>query len=186
MHHQPNLGIKDPYELTEDQYKAALDLLRQQRAIVNRYWHDAFVQIDDFTNEGVVASSSWPFQVNILRAKDQPIASVVPVEGATGWADTTMMHAEAPHPNCAYKWMEWTLSSNLQGDLAAWFGSVPVVLDACDRSELLGPEGCKTNGLENFERIRFWRTPVAKCATQNECVPYYRWVTDYIAVLGGR
>ena len=68
MHHQPNLGIKDPYELTEDQYKAALDLLRQQRAIVNRYWHDAFVQIDDFTNEGVVASSSWPFQVNILRS----------------------------------------------------------------------------------------------------------------------
>ena len=27
------------------------------------------VQIDDFTNEGVVASSgSWPFQVNILQA----------------------------------------------------------------------------------------------------------------------
>ena len=118
MHHQPELGIKDPYELTEEQYQAALDLLRQQRAIVNRYWHDAFVQIDDFTNEGVVASSSWPFQVNILRAQEQPIASVIPEEGATGWADTTMMHAEAPHPNCAYLWMEWTLSSNLQGDLA--------------------------------------------------------------------
>jgi putative spermidine/putrescine transport system substrate-binding protein len=28
---------------------------------------------------------------------------------------------------------------------------------------------------------------VAKCATQSEgCVPYYRWVTDYIAILGGR
>jgi putative spermidine/putrescine transport system substrate-binding protein len=186
MHHQPDLGIKDPYELNDDQYQAALDLLRQQRAIVNRYWHDAFVQIDDFTNEGVVASSSWPFQVNILVSQDQPIASVVPVEGATGWADTTMMHAEAPHPNCAYLWMEWTLSSNLQGDLASWFGSVPVVLAACDKSELLGPEGCKTNGLDNFERIHFWRTPVAQCATQDECVPYYRWVTDYIAVLGGR
>ena len=110
MHHQPELGIKDPYELTDEQYQAALDLLRQQRAIVNRYWHDAFVQIDDFTNEGVVASSSWPFQVNILRSQDQPIASTVPEEGATGWADTTMMHAEAPHPNCAYKWMEWTLA----------------------------------------------------------------------------
>jgi putative spermidine/putrescine transport system substrate-binding protein len=186
MHHQPELGIKDPYELTEDQYQAALDLLRQQRAIVNRYWHDAFVQIDDFTNEGVVASSSWPFQVNILVSKDQPIASVVPEEGATGWADTTMMHVDAPHPNCSYLWMEWTLASNLQGDLASWFGSVPVVLDACQESELLGPDGCTTNGLENFERIHFWRTPVAKCATQSECVPYYRWVTDYIAVLGGR
>ena len=186
MHRQPDLAIKDPYELTADQYKAALDLLRQQRALVSRYWHDAMMQIDDFTNEGVVASSSWPFQVNLLRSKDQPIASVVPVEGATGWADTTMMHAEAPHPNCAYKWMEWTLSSNLQGDLAAWFGSVPVVLDACNKSELLGPEGCKTNGLENFARIQFWRTPVANCGGGRECVPYHEWVTSYIAVIGGR
>ncbi|MGH6952697.1 MAG: ABC transporter substrate-binding protein [Alphaproteobacteria bacterium] len=186
MRHKPELGIKDPYELNEDQYKAALDLLRQQRIIVNRYWHDAFVQIDDFTNEGVVASSSWPFQVNILVSKDQPIASVIPEEGATGWADTTMLHADAQHPNCAYAWMEWQLSSNLQGDLAAWFGSVPVVPTACGKSELLGAEGCKTNGIDNFDRIHFWKTPRAECSTQKACVPYYRWVTDYIAILGGR
>jgi len=85
MTHQPDLGIEDPYELNEDQYQAALTLLRAQRQIVNRYWHDAFIQIDDFTNEGVVASSTWPFQVNLLVAKEQPIASVVPREGATGW-----------------------------------------------------------------------------------------------------
>lgn len=186
MHHKPELGIKDPYELTEDQYQAALTLLRQQRKIVNRYWHDPFIQIDDFTNEGVVASSAWPFQVNLLRSKEQPISSTVPKEGATGWADTTMMHAEAPHPNCAYLWMEHSINPKLQGDLAAWFGSVPVVLKACEGNKLLGPDGCKTNGLENFERIRFWKTPVTQCKSQDQCVPYYRWVTDYIAVLGGR
>ena len=76
--HKPELGIKDPYELNEDQYKAALELLRAQRQIVGRYWHDAFVQMDDFTNEGVVASSSWPFQVNLLQSEKQPIASTVP------------------------------------------------------------------------------------------------------------
>jgi putative spermidine/putrescine transport system substrate-binding protein len=186
MHHEPDLGIEDPYELNEDQYQAALDLLRQQRAIVNRYWHDAFVQVDDFTNEGVVASSSWPFQVNLLVSKGAPIASVIPAEGATGWADTTMLHSEAPHPNCAYMWLEHSIDPKVQGDLAAWFGSVPVVPAACEGNELLGPEGCKTNGMENFERIHFWRTPVAECESQGVCVPYYRWVTDYIAVLGGR
>ena len=60
MYHQPELGIKDPYELTNDQYQASLNLLRQQRELVGRYWHDAFMQIDDFTNEGFVASGSWP------------------------------------------------------------------------------------------------------------------------------
>ena len=43
MAHKPDLGIKDPYQLNEDQYKAALDLLRQQRKLVGRYWHDAFI-----------------------------------------------------------------------------------------------------------------------------------------------
>jgi putative spermidine/putrescine transport system substrate-binding protein len=186
MHGKPELGIKDPYELNEEQYKAALTLLRQQRKIVNRYWHDPFIQIDDFTNEGVVASSTWPFQVNLLRSKNQPVASVVPKEGATGWADTTMMHADAPHPNCAYMWMEHSVNPKVQGDLAAWFGSVPVALKACKGNELLGPDGCKVNGLDNFAKTHFWKTPRAKCKTQGQCVPYYRWVTDYIAVLGGR
>ena len=184
--HKPELGIEDPYDLTQDQYNAALELLRGQRKIVNRYWHDPFIQIDDFTNEGVVASSAWPFQVNLLRSKEQPVASVVPQEGATGWADTTMMHADAPHPNCAYMWLEHSINPKLQGDLAAWFGSVPVVLDACKGNALLGDKGCEVNGLGEFERISFWRTPVTKCKTQETCVPYYRWVTDYIAVLGGR
>ncbi len=187
MKHNPALGIKDPYELNEAQYKAALDLLRQQRKIVGKYWHDAFVQIDDFTNEGVVASSSWQFQANILKSKNRPIATVVPEEGATGWADTTMLHAEAKHPNCAYLWMEHSLNQKLQGDLAAWFGSVPVVPAACKGNKLLGDDGCARQGFNAFERISFWKTPVTRCASQNnQCVPYHKWVSDYIAVLGGR
>ncbi|OZG39740.1 spermidine/putrescine ABC transporter substrate-binding protein [Aeromonas sp. A35_P] len=186
MSHQQALGIKDPYELNEDQYKAALDLLRQQRQLVGRYWHDAFVQIDDFKNEGVVASGSWPFQANTLIADKQPIATTVPEEGVTGWADTSMVHSEAKNLTCAYKWLEHSLSNKLQGDLASWFGSVPVVPAACEGNALLGKEGCKTNGIDNFDRVHFWRTPVSQCKSQGTCVPYYRWVSDYIAILGGR
>jgi putative spermidine/putrescine transport system substrate-binding protein len=186
MHNQPELGITDPYELNRDQFNAALELLRGQRQIVGRYWHDAFIQMDDFKNEGVVASSSWPFQVNLLQLEGEPIASTIPVEGATGWADTTMMHADAPHPNCAYMWLEHSINPKLQGDLAAWFGSVPAVLDACKGNELLTDAGCDTNGLQNFDKIHFWRTPVADCGDGKECVPYHEWVTNYIAVIGGR
>ncbi len=187
MKKNPALGIKDPYELNEAQYKAALDVLRVQRKLVGKYWHDAFVQIDDFTNEGVVASSSWQFQANILGSKKAPIATVVPVEGATGWADSTMMHIEAKNPNCAYMWMEHSLNPKLQGDLSAWFGSVPSVPAACKGNALLGDAGCDRQGFGSFDRISFWRTPTTQCKTQdNKCVPYHKWVSDYIAVLGGR
>jgi putative spermidine/putrescine transport system substrate-binding protein len=185
--HNPDLGIDDPYALTRDQFNAALDLLRQQRALVGRYWHDAFIQIDDFTNEGVVASSSWPFQVNLLQAAGASIASVIPEEGATGWADTTMLHTEAPHPNCAYMWLNHSIDPKLQGDLAAWFGSVPSVPAACEGNELLGESGCQVNGMDNFDQIAFWKTPTADCfGSGAECVPYHEWVTNYIAVIGGR
>jgi len=182
---QADLGITDPYELNEAQYAAALDLLRKQHPLVQRYWHDANVQVQDFTTEGIVASGSWPFQANTLAANKQPVASTVPAEGATGWADTTMLATDARHPNCAYKWMEWSLSPKVQGDVAAWFGSVPAVPAACTGNALLGDTGCATNGFDNFDKIHFWRTPEAACP-QGTCVPYSRWATDYVAVMGGR
>lgn len=186
---RPELGIEDPYALTREQFDAVVDLARQQRDLVARYWHDAFIQIDDFVNEGIAASTSWPFQRNLLQAQGEPIDSVIPREGATGWADTTMMHVNAPNPNCAYKWLEWSLNDKLQGDLAAWFGSVPSVPAACEGNELLGPDGCEINGFNDFEEIAFWKTPQADCFVPGgpeECVPYHEWVTNYVAVIGGR
>jgi len=188
MHKSPELGITDPYALNRDQFNAAIELLRQQRTLINRYWHDAFIQMDDFTNEGVAASGSWPFQANYLKYfNSQPIEKVVPVEGATGWADTTMLHVDSAHPNCAYAWMEWSLNPKLQGDLASWFSNIPVRLDACEGNDLLGAEGCKLNGADDFDKILWWRTPTTDCGDgRMECVPYHEWVTNYVAVIGGR
>ena len=99
-----------------------------------------------------------------------------------------MLHVDAANPNCAYKWMEHTLNSNLQSDLSVWFGGNPVVPAACtDKSGMQTAEGCTANGLDDFEKIRFWTTPVANCSQgEGACVPYYRWVSDYIGVIGGR
>jgi putative spermidine/putrescine transport system substrate-binding protein len=182
----PSLGIKDPYELSEAQYAKVLELLRAQRPLIQRYWHDVNVQIQDFTKEGVVASGAWPFQVNTMQANKQNIKSTIPQEGATGWADTTLLGAKAKHPNCAYMWMEHSLNPVVQGDVAAWFGSVPAVPAACTSSKLLGKTGCATNGFADFNKIRFWKTPTATCKTQGTCVPYSRWVSDYVAIMGGK
>jgi putative spermidine/putrescine transport system substrate-binding protein len=127
--------------------------------------------------------------VNFIEGTGERFKSVIPKEGATGWADTTMMATNAPHPNCAYEWLEWSLNPKLQGDLASWFGSVPAVPAACEGNELLGDTGCQVNGIENFDQIEFWKTPQADCFVAGgpeECVPYYRWATDYVAVIGGR
>jgi putative spermidine/putrescine transport system substrate-binding protein len=186
MSKNPELGITDPYELNEAQFAAVLELLKQQRQIVPKYWVDAPTQVEDFKNEGFVASSSWPYQVGLLQADSAPIASTIPQEGATGWADTTMMAANAPHPKCAYLWLEHSIDPKVQGDVASWFGSAPSVPAACDgASELFGTEGCAANGYDTFDQIHFWKTPVADCGNgQSDCVTYDRWAEEFTKIVG--
>src|SRR5678810_138056 len=57
------LMIRRPPRSTLDRSSAASDVYKRQ---VQRYWHDANVQVQDFQNEGIVASGSWPFQANTL------------------------------------------------------------------------------------------------------------------------
>lgn len=181
---RPALGVDDPYALNEAQYAAVLDLLRKQHPLVHRYWNDANVQVQDFTTEGIVASDSWPFQVNTLADNHQPVAAVIPKEGTTGWADTTMVATNAAHPNCAYRWLEYSLKPEVQAAVSAWFGANPAVPAAC-KVGALKPDGCQKNGSGEFAHISFWRTPTASCK-QGKCVPYSRWSADYVAIKGGR
>jgi putative spermidine/putrescine transport system substrate-binding protein len=47
--------------------------------------------------------------------------------------------------------MNWSLTPKVQGDVAAWFGSLPVVPQGCKASALLGDKGCETNGYNEFQ-----------------------------------
>ena len=83
----------------------------------------------------------------------------------------------------------WSIRSSpkLQGDLAAWFGSVPAVPAACKGNALLTDEGCETNGFDEFRQDQVLEDAGRQMRDSAEaCVPYYRWVTDYIAMIGGR
>ena len=102
--------LPDAQEGADLALDAAVDLLKGQRGIVQKYWSDATAQTEDFVNEGVVAAPSWPYQVNLLQAEDEPIESVIPDEGTTGWSDTWMMYSEAKHPNCMLMWMDHMMS----------------------------------------------------------------------------
>ena len=43
--HQPDLGIENPYELNQEQFNAAVNLLKEQHPNVGEYWLDALKQI---------------------------------------------------------------------------------------------------------------------------------------------
>ena len=128
---QPSLGIKDPYELNQKQFDAAVNLLKKQRPLIKKYWALASDEIDLFKNGDAVIGASWPYQTNTLVADKVPVKDLIPKEGATGWADTWMLSAKAKHPNCAYMWMKWVSTPKVQAQQAIYFGETPANPKAC-------------------------------------------------------
>src|SRR6202023_3486625 len=78
---QPSLGISDPYQLTAAQLNAAVNLLRQQKPLIKKYWATASDEIELFKNGDAVVGAAWPYQYNTLRATGAPVAETIPSEG---------------------------------------------------------------------------------------------------------
>ena len=186
---QPALGIKDPYELTQPQFDAAVNLLKKQKPLIKKYWVLASDEIDLFKSGDAVVGASWPYQTNTLVADKAPVADLIPKEGATGWADTWMMSAHAKHPNCMYRWMAWVSTPKVQAQQAIWFGETPANPKACPIMDTLSKGSaaqyhCGASAAY-FNSIRFWKTPVAQCGNgQNDCVDYTKWQQAWTQLKG--
>ena len=182
--HNPSLGITDPYELTQPQFQAAVSLLASQRPLIEKYWSLASQEVFDFKNGNATVGAGWPLQVSQLKAAKFPIGATIPSEGATGWADTWMLAAKAPHPNCAYKWMQYISTPKVQALQAVTYGETPDNKLACPEMNKLQAGSCEVyhaNAPQSyFDTIKLWKTPIATCDNgQNNCVPYAQWVSAW-------
>ncbi|MEK9737816.1 MAG: extracellular solute-binding protein, partial [Candidatus Nanopelagicales bacterium] len=107
---QPDLGITDPYSLDQTQFDAAIALLKQQKGLVSEYWSDYNKQIEAITNGTMTGATSWQVLVNYYP---ENIGATKAKEGATGWSDTWMIAKDTPNINCAYKWLDWIASPEI-------------------------------------------------------------------------
>ncbi|MFN2627254.1 MAG: ABC transporter substrate-binding protein [Gaiellaceae bacterium] len=186
---QPGLGIKDPYELNEKQFNAAIALLKKQKPLIKKYWALASDEIDLFKNGDAVIGASWPYQTNTLKAAKVPVADLIPREGATGWADTWMLSAKAKHPNCAYQWLKWVSTPKVQAEQAIYFGETPANLKACAIMDKLSKGSCAQYHANApaayFKSIRFWKTPIADCGNgKKDCMDYTKWQQAWTQLKG--
>ncbi|WP_449283844.1 extracellular solute-binding protein [Leucobacter sp.] len=183
---QPDLGIENPYALDEEQLAAAVDLLKQQNGMVSEYWNPA-TNITSFTGGNSVVGTSW----EVLRKAtgDEKFKSVLPEEGSTGWSDAWMLAADAQHPNCAYAWMDYTSSPEVNGQIAMNFGMAPANGAFCETSDE-AREHCdyyNATNEEYFKKVWFWTTPIDQCLdgrTDVQCTNYQDWTNAWATVKG--
>jgi putative spermidine/putrescine transport system substrate-binding protein len=191
---QPALGITDPYELTQPQFDASVALLKAQRPWVAKYWSLYSDEITNFTNGATVVGTTWPYQVNTLKAANVKVDAVVPTEGMTGWADTWMMSSHAQHPNCMYKWMAWMVTPAVQAQVAEYFGEAPANPKACAiLDKTYGSYGVKdfctlyhVTDQSYYSAIKFWKTPLQDCGDSrgSTCVDYSKWSQAWTEIKG--
>ena len=186
---RPSLGITDPYELNKTQFDAAVALLKSQHPLIKKYWDLASQEISLFQNGSVVAGAAWPYQTNTLVAAKAKVADTIPSEGATGWADSWLLATNAPHPNCAYKWMAWASTPKVQAQQAIYFGETPANTKACSYMDAQSAGSCAqyhANAPESyFATIKFWKTPLAACGNgKNDCMDFTKWQQAWTSITG--
>jgi putative spermidine/putrescine transport system substrate-binding protein len=184
---QPSLNIKDPYELNQKQFDAAVALLKEQRPLIKRYWALVSDEISMFHGGEVFIGSASPYQTGQLKASGTPVAETVPTEGATAWGDSWMLAAKAPHPNCAYLWVAYVTTPKVQAQQALFFGETPVNTKACAEMEALQAGTCALyhagEQAAYFDALKFWKTPMQRCSGgATTCIPYDQWVASWSAI----
>jgi putative spermidine/putrescine transport system substrate-binding protein len=200
MRHQPSLGIKDPYALTEKQLDAAVSLLKTQNANIGEYWADYLKEVQAFESGTSVVGTTWQVIANTINGDGKiKVDTVLPKEGATGWSDTWMIAAHAKHPNCMYKWMNWIVSPSVNAQVAQFFGEAPAQSKACAPDTLtvaakaigVAPDTSFCNeyhaGLPSFwSRVYYWQTPTSNCGDSrgNSCKNYNDWVNAWTQIKG--
>jgi spermidine/putrescine-binding protein len=185
MAHQPELGIENPYALDEEQFQAAVDLLKEQRAHIGEYWSDFLKQIQAFETGDSVVGTTWQVTQNSLEAAGAPTAVVLPEEGVTGWSDTWMIASEAENPNCAYMWLDYIASPEANAAATGYFGEAPSSDAACEFRD--DCEAYNAGDEEFASQIWYWTTPIAECVdgrTDVECVDYAEWTAAWQEIKG--
>ncbi|MFI0479180.1 ABC transporter substrate-binding protein [Actinomadura sp. 9N215] len=184
--HRPDLKITDVYALDEEQFAAAVDLLKRQRPNVNQYFVSYLDELQSFKSGYNYAGIGWQVTANLALAEKAPVATTIPVEGATGWSDTWMISSKAQHPTCMYKWMNWIAAPKVQAQVAQWFGEAPANPKAC---RYTAKGFCSTFRVGDpgfYKRLAFWRTPTKDCGDDrgDACVDYSRWGQAWTQIKG--
>ena len=188
MHSKPNLGITDPYELNKEQFDATVNLLKQQKPLSSATGTTTPTR----SRRSRTATSRWARSGRTRRCApgeeragqgDHPAPT-------TGWADTWMLAKKAPHPNCAYLWMKYVTTPQVQAKQALVFGETPVNPKACPFMNKIQAGSCAKYHLNEpaayYDTIKFWKTPVAQCGwtARNDCMDYNAWQKAWTEITG--
>jgi len=187
---KPDLKITNPYALDDTQFQAAVDLLKQQKPAVKQYWTDYLKQMDDFRSGTSNVGTTWQIITNLLKGETPPVAVdvVKPPEGATGWSDTWMINSKTKNLACAYAYIDYLTSPQINANIAEWFGEAPGNSKSCALT--VAKDHCQIFHADDddfWKDVWNWQTPTEDCVdgrTDVKCKGFDAWIAAWTEIKG--
>lgn len=160
-----HVGVKDPYNLTEEEFALVIDALRALRSQV-RVVTNGF---DDATNlyasgEAVIGYCHITGVVHNLKKKGMNFSYTLPKEGTPSWIEGTYVTPKGQRDS-VYKFLNDTMSVPWQARFMQETGSNGVLTAAAAREAGLSDEFLETTDVLNAdspelkENLKFMRDP---------------------------
>lgn len=118
------MGIKDVWNMSDDDLNAVKQKLIEQKPMVRTYWSQAGEAIDLFMNKEIVASNSWSYITTTLKSRGLPVRDFVG-SPAVGAIDSHFIVKGTQQRELAHKFINHVLSPDSQGEIADLTGYTP-------------------------------------------------------------
>ena len=188
MKTKPDLGITNPYALDDAQFKAVVDLLKQQKPLVGQYWSLYTDSVTSFSQGNVVLGTTWQVIKGLVDTEAKvKVKTAIPKEGSTAWSDTWMVSSKAKHRTCMYLWLNYITSPDVQAQVAEYFGEAPANPKACDKTADKAHCANYSATDESFhQQLYYWTTPTKECLDGRgaKCVAFADWQKAWTEIKG--
>jgi putative spermidine/putrescine transport system substrate-binding protein/spermidine/putrescine transport system substrate-binding protein len=129
----------DVYDLDDDQLAAVRDKLIELKPAIRKYWSTAGELVNLYANGEVIISNTWGgYQSALLADEGIEMVEFIPTENADGWADAWQIVKGSPNEDCAYAWLNFSISADGQCGvvgITGYSGSNPSALGTCLNEE---------------------------------------------------
>ena len=132
---------------------AIKEALLAQKPLNRNYWESGDEFSKMFAGGQISLGLMWSGQASDMKQNGEPIAFVVPEDGAIGWVDNWAIAAGTKNEELAYAFVDWMISQDFQYHTASAGGLAPVNQSAADA---LDPDYAASAGMDEGSLNRLY------------------------------
>ncbi len=154
-------GDMNIYALDDAAMERAKQKLIEQKPLIRKYWGTAGELVNLFASGEVWISNTWGgFQSAELMKQGIPVKEFIPIENAEGWMDSWQIVKGSPNVDCAYAWINYSLTPEAQcgvANVTGYSAANPVAAKACMSAEQF--VALHQDDVDYINRLMLWETP---------------------------